>query len=128
MSADALEGQGSACPHTGTVSDGTVREWSEDHGTGVIDSADTPGGCWVHFSDIVTDGAASLTPGERVTFRHEALLQDEFSYRAVLVWPSGVKPGTGGRAHRQDGPSTAYRSRLTIRWSDGTVTEGVPDR
>ena len=119
----------SAGPHTGTVlSKGTVREWSEDHGIGVIDSPDTPGGCWVHFSQIVTDGAASLTPGDRVTFTHEALLQDEFSYRAVLVWPPGVKLGIPPRARRQEGPSTAYRSGLTIRWSNGTVTEGIPGK
>ena len=119
----------SAGPHTGTVaSKGTVREWSKDHGIRVIDSPDTPGGCWVHFSHIVTDGAASLTPGDRVTFTHEALLQDEFSYRAVLVWPPGVKPGTPPRARRQEGPSTAYRSKLTIRWSNGTVTEGIPGK
>ena len=123
------QGMMSAGPHTGTVlSKGTVREWSEDHGIGVIDSPDTPGGCWVHFSQIVTDGAASLTPGDRVTFTHEALLQDEFSYRAVLVWPPGVKLGIPPRARRQEGPSTAYRSGLTIRWSNGTVTEGIPGK
>jgi CspA family cold shock protein len=109
------------------TSKGTVREWDDDHGLGVIDSADTPGGCWVHFSHIVTDGMGSLRPGDQVTFTHEALPQDGFSYRAALVWPPGVKPGTPPRAPRQDGPSSAYQSRLTIRWSDGTVTEGMPD-
>jgi CspA family cold shock protein len=94
----------------------------------VIDSADTPGGCWVHFSTIVTDGSGTLGGGDPVTFTYEALPQGEFSYRAVLVWPPGVAPGTPQRERRQDGPSAAYRSRLTIRWPDGTVTEGMPDQ
>ncbi|HUY51990.1 MAG TPA: cold shock domain-containing protein [Streptosporangiaceae bacterium] len=80
------------------LSEGTVREWSDDRGWGVIDSADTPGGCWVHFSNIVSDGLGSLTPGDHVTFTHEALRQDGFGHRAVLVWPPGIKPGTPQRA------------------------------
>jgi cold shock protein len=108
-------------------SEGTVREWSDDRGWGVIDSADTPGGCWVHFSYIVTDGLGTLMPGDHVTFTYEALRQDEFDYRAVLVWPPGVEPGTPQRARHYDGPSAAYQSSLTIRSSDGTVTRGLPD-
>jgi cold shock protein len=94
---------------------------------GVIDSADTPGGCWVHFSHFVTDGEGRPRAGDQVTFTYEALPQDEFSYRAVLVWPLGADPGTS-RAGHQDGPSAAYQSRLTIRWSDGIVTERIPDQ
>ena len=45
-------------------SEGIVREWSDQRGWGVIDSADTPGGCWVHFSHIVSDGLGTLTPGD----------------------------------------------------------------
>jgi cold shock protein len=121
--------RGQICLHTGTVaSKGIVREWSDYHGWGVIDSADTPGGCWVHFSHLVTDGVDSLKPGDQVTFTYEALPQDEFNFRALLVWPPGVKPGTPPRARHQDGPSTLYHSRLTIRWPDGTVTEGIPGK
>lgn len=110
------------------TSKGTVREWNDDRGMGVIDSADTPGGCWVHFSHIVTDGLGSLRMGDQVTFTYEALPQDEFSYRTVLVWPPGVQPGTPLGERHQDGPSAAYQSRLRIRWPDGTVTEGIPDQ
>lgn len=109
-------------------SEGTVREWSNDHGCGVIDSADTPGGCWVHFSNIVSDGLGILTPGDQVTFTYEALGQDGFDFRAVLVWPVGVPPGTPPAGHRDHSQSAAYQSSLTIRWSDGTVTRGLPDR
>ena len=114
--------------HTeGVLSEGTVREWSDDHGWGVIDSADTPGGCWVLFSMIVSAGFRSLRPGDHVTFTYEAPGQDGFNYRAVLVWPPGVRPGTPQRPARE-GPSAAYRSSLTIRWPDGSVTKGVPGR
>ena len=109
------------------LSEGTVREWSDDHGWGVIDSADTPGGCWVHFSMIVSEGFRSLKPGDHVTFTYEAPGQDGFNYRAVLVWPPGVRPGTPQRPTRE-GPSAAYRSSLTIRRPDGSVTKGVPGR
>jgi CspA family cold shock protein len=109
-------------------SSGTVREWDDDQGWGVIDSADTPGGCWAHFSAIVVpDGLAKVRPGDHVTFTYDAHLQDGFNYRAALVWPPGVRPGTPTPSP-QTGASAAYRSRLTIRWRDGTVTEGIPER
>jgi CspA family cold shock protein len=109
--------------HTGGVpSEGTVREWSDHDGWGVIDSGSTPGGCWVHFSSIVADGLGTLMPGEHVTFTYEAGRQDGFGYRAVLVWPAGVEPGTLPQSRTIDGPSAAYQSTLTIRWADGTVT------
>ena len=107
------------------LSEGTVREWSDDHGWGVIDSADTPGGCWVHFSAIVSHGYRSLEPGGPVAFTYEAPGQDGFGYRAVQVWPPGVTPGTARAQDRLELPA-AYRSSLTIRWQDGSVTYGEP--
>jgi CspA family cold shock protein len=109
------------------LSEGTVREWSDDHGWGVIDSADTPGGCWAHFSMIVSQGYRSLEPGGHVTFTYEAPGQDGFSYRAVQVWPPDVSP-EAPQSPPQDEPSAAYRSSLTIRWQDGSVTKGIPGR
>jgi CspA family cold shock protein len=115
--------------HTeGVPSNGSVRDWSDDRGWGVIDSAATPGGCWVHFSNIVSDGPGSLRPGDHVIFTYESLRQDGFDYRAVLVWPSVVEPETPQRPRHQYGPSAAYQSSLTIRWSNGSVTMGMPDR
>jgi cold shock CspA family protein len=106
----------------------TVREWSDDLGWRVIDSADTPEGCWVHFSNIGSDGLGSLTPGDHVTFTYEAVHQDGFDYRTVLVWPPGIKPGTPQRARHHDSPSAAHQSSLTIRGPDGSLTRGMPDR
>jgi CspA family cold shock protein len=114
--------------HTEVVlSEGTVREWSDDRGWGVIDSAETPGGCWVHFSVVVAPGYRSLAPGDQVVFTFEAPGQDGFGYRAVQVWPPGVDPGAAQR-QAQPGPSAAYRSSLTIRWRDGSHAEGGPGR
>jgi CspA family cold shock protein len=114
--------------HTGGMqSEGTVRSWSDADGWGVIDSPATPGGCWVHFSNVVCEGFRRLTPGDHVTFTYEALRQDGFDYRAILVWPPGIEPGTPQRPPHE-GPSAAYRSSLTIRWPDGSVTRGIPER
>jgi CspA family cold shock protein len=109
------------------LSEGTVREWSDDHGWGVVDSADTPGGCWAHFSVIVSQGYRSLEPGGHVAFTFEAPGQDGFSYRAVQVWPPGVSP-EAPQQPPQGELSAAYRSSLTIRWQDGSVTKGIPGR
>jgi CspA family cold shock protein len=110
------------------TSTGTVQEWNDDDGIGVLVSADTPGGCWVHFSCIVAEGRRSLTRGHQVSFTYEVTPQDGYSYRAVLVWPAGVQPGTQPSSRHHHGPSAAYQSRLTIRWADGTVTEGIAER
>ena len=72
------------------ISHGAVREWDENQGFGVIESDDTPGGCWVWHSSIVMDGLHVLTAGERVSFTYEAAAQDGYNYRAVLVWPPPV--------------------------------------
>lgn len=106
------------------ASEGTVREWNDSEGWGVIDSGETPGGCWVHFSAIVSEGYRRLIPGDLVTFTHQTARQDGFDYRAVQVWAPGVPQSV----RREDGPSGAYQSSLTIRWSDGSVTTGVPDQ
>jgi CspA family cold shock protein len=36
---------------------GVVREWNAEEGWGVVDSDETPGGCWVHFSHIEIAGS-----------------------------------------------------------------------
>lgn len=50
------------------TSRGIVRFWKREEGWGAIDCAQTPGGCWVHFSEVSGAGFRILTPGQEVTF------------------------------------------------------------
>jgi cold shock protein len=95
-----------ACPTrvVGVRSVGTVRTWHREQGWGVIDSADTPGGCWVHFSHLWNDGIPSAGPGEvvevtgglrevfegeTVDFDWETPGQEGYDFRAVNARPRG---------------------------------------
>ena len=63
----------------------TVREWDDDEGWGVLDSPETPGGCWTSFSAVEMEGFRFLTAGQKVTLEWEAAEQDGFQYQAVRV-------------------------------------------
>ena len=64
---------------------GQVREWQDEEGWGVLDSLDTAGGCWAHFSAVDGQGYKSLRAGQSVEFRYERAQQDGFAYRANWV-------------------------------------------
>lgn len=66
---------------------GIVRLWNDDDGWGVIDSPETPGGCWAHFSAVEMIGFRRLQPGQSVEFTAERAEQDGFRFRAVAVMP-----------------------------------------
>lgn len=66
---------------------GVVREWHGDEGWGVIDSAETPGGCWAHFAQIEMAGYRTLEAGQPVTLAYQKPGQDGYPFRAVLVRP-----------------------------------------
>ncbi|MCX2713647.1 cold shock domain-containing protein [Mycolicibacterium sp. J2] len=75
---------------------GTVQIWHPDDGWGVLASAETPGGCFAHFSDIWANdsvlrcGYRELLQGETVDFEWEhapAGGQDGYSFRATSVTP-----------------------------------------
>jgi len=78
---------------------GTVREWHDEEGWGVIDSPDTPGGCWAHFSVIDLAGGSRLSYGTQVLLDVEQAAQDGYDFRATWVWP---------------GATTAYASSISI--------------
>lgn len=71
--------------HGVTASRGSVRIFHQDQGWGVIDSVDTPGGCWVHYSVIEMEGYRHLTGGALVSFDFERVAQDGYDYRATSV-------------------------------------------
>ncbi|MDF3300816.1 cold-shock protein [Streptomyces tropicalis] len=62
-----------------------VREWDDDEGWGVLDSRETPGGCWTHFSVVEAPGFRSLAAGQKVALEWESGEQDGFQYRAIRV-------------------------------------------
>ena len=94
---------------------GTVREWHDEAGWGVIDSPATPRGCWAHSADIRMAGYRALEPGAEVSFDCEEADQDGFAFRATAVWPPGVEPGSpDADTVRAEGPSSAFASGLVI--------------
>ncbi|MGC5033562.1 cold shock domain-containing protein [Micromonospora sp. DT229] len=88
---------------------GVVRIYHSDEGWGVIDGAEVPGGCWVHFSAIAMNAYRQLAAGQEVSFIAEPVAQDGFAYRAVKVWTTETEPLT----NRETVPSPA---RTTARW------------
>jgi cold shock CspA family protein len=90
---------------------GTVREWHDEDGWGVLDSDLTPGGCWFHFSSVVSDGPRVLAVGQEVTFAWEEVEQDGYACRAQAVW---LSTGAYHSSLRLDGrPATpAEREQL----------------
>jgi CspA family cold shock protein len=101
---------------------GVVREFHEDEGWGVIDGPTVPGGCWVHFSAIATDGYRHLAAGQPVSFRAEAAEQDGFSFRAVKVWTEDAEPPD----RQPSEPGGAYQSTLTLTFDSTPWPTGAP--
>ncbi|KUH38978.1 MULTISPECIES: cold-shock protein [Streptomyces] len=68
---------------------GTVREWRDEEGWGVLDCPETPGGCFGHYSAVEMPGFRALAPGQRVELTWEApgFRQDGYDYRALTIVP-----------------------------------------
>lgn len=64
---------------------GTVRDWYAELDWGVLDSPETPGGCWAYFSNIDGVEFRALTVGEIVDLDWEQKEQDGCSFRATRV-------------------------------------------
>jgi CspA family cold shock protein len=92
------------------TSSGRVREWHSEDGWGVIDSPETPGGCWAHYSAVLVPGYKSLDLGQDVELVFEVASQDGYSFRAVEVWPLGQAPVRTP----PEPPGPGYTSTLSI--------------
>ncbi|MEV0978197.1 cold shock domain-containing protein [Streptomyces sp. NPDC049915] len=73
------------------MTEAIVRVWHEEEGWGILDSKETPGGCWTHFSVIEMPGFRSLEGGQKVTLEWESGEQDGFQFRAIRVLPENSK-------------------------------------
>lgn len=92
---------------------GTVRFWLDEQGYGVIDSPETPGGCWTHFSAVAVAGFARLEAGQAVVLEWEAAGQDGYAYRTARTWPADQQPAD---PVVETGNTGAYSSTLTITY------------
>ena len=99
-----------------------VREWHDEEGWGVLDSAETPGGCWVHWSHLDHDGYRTLRDVETVELEWVGVPQDGYPYQATRV----LVPGRPTAAPRPPVPAgAAYRSTLTLH-ADDAPESGPP--
>jgi cold shock protein len=94
---------------------GVVREWHQDEGWGVIDSDETPGGCWAHFSSAAVPGYATFTAGQAIWLEWESPGQDGYPFRAARFWPYEAD-ATGTVVGRE--PGDAYRSELSLSFDE----------
>lgn len=90
--------------------DGLIRIWNVDEGWGVIDSAETPGGCWAHFSAAAVAGYARFESGQAVRLEWQAPGQDGFPFTAVRFWPADREPESRGGSPT----GQAYSSTLSL--------------
>lgn len=107
---------------------GKVSYWSAEHGWGVISSAETPGGCWVHFSAAAEGGLRDLAEGQIIEMDFERAEQDGYHFSATRVWPPGARPD-----RIPDGGASTHRSvEEELRFTTGdddpmqTRTRGLP--
>ncbi|GAB3775359.1 CspA family cold shock protein [Nocardioides ginsengisegetis] len=102
-------------------SQGQVREWHHDDGWGVIDSAETPGGCWAHFGVVRVRGYRTLDAGQDVEFTFQPVDQDGYAFSATAVWPAGGDPSPPEQESTE--PSAAYRSSLRLEFDDDQAAD-----
>jgi cold shock protein len=94
---------------------GTVLVWHDEDGWGVVESAETPGGCFTHYNAVALPGFRGLAVGQAVYLEYERADQDGYRFRAVRAWPRGAEPFDTPVV---GGPSSAYRSTLTVTFDD----------
>jgi CspA family cold shock protein len=103
-----------------------VREWHDNEGWGVLDSTETPGGCWAHRSNAVVRGYATFTVGQEVRMEFEAAGQDGYAFRVFRFWPADQTPdrATTETPKRAGAPALGRAATETPR----PAAELTPDR
>lgn len=76
---------------------GRIKLWKSDKGWGGIESDETPGDVWLHFSNVEMEGYVDLKPGQLVDFRYEHVGQDSWDYRATWARPVTEEHALGRR-------------------------------
>ena len=75
---------------------GTVRSWDPQSRSWVVDSPQTPGGCWLPSSAVVEGkGASEFGVGDLIDFEWEhstAEVSQGLRYRATQAWPQRQMP------------------------------------
>ena len=74
----------------GELCRGRVKFFRSEKGWGGIESDETPGDVWVHFSVIDADGYRELIQGEAAEFRY--VPQEKDSWRYVATWVRRLPP------------------------------------
>lgn len=109
------------------TSTGTVRTWDAESGWGVLDSPDTPGGCWTHAGAVDLSGTGDprpLSTGRAVRFEHEAVAHDGFAFRAVRVVPVPVEPVRVIRPHELTGADPTSGMSRELAFESGLLWSG----
>lgn len=74
---------------------GTVRSWDRQSRSGVIDSPQTPGGCWLPSTAIERKDAFELSVGDLIDFEWKqsaAEAPKDMRYQATQAWPQPPVP------------------------------------
>jgi cold shock protein len=93
---------------------GVVSSWNDYEGWGVLESSETPGGCWVHYSELDRSLDRRLDLGQAVTFDYVEVDQDGFRWRAERVVPDGSDTSFAPQPTRQDGQSFSSKLNLDL--------------
>lgn len=94
----------------------------------MLDSPQTPGGCWTYYSCVAVAGYRALEIDAACWLEWERADQDGYAFRAVRAWPLGAEP-VDPVEPVTDENSTIYRSTLTLNFDDGSpdvVRDGAP--
>lgn len=85
---------------------------------GIMDSDETPGGCWALFHSVAVEGFPALREGPHVEFEWDALDSPMHgcNFYTIHAWPSGSEPYVAP-------PDSPFSSHVWLTFPDGTARE-----